>query len=65
MRAPVWLIGDPTTLPFLGHLRLVVEGPTTTLAVAGRVGAGGDVIDGWRAARALDAAVNTSCWPPS
>lgn len=63
MRAPAWLIGDPTTLPFLGHLRVVVEGPSAAVAVAARVGAGGDVVDGWRASRYLAAALRSAAGP--
>lgn len=63
MRIPAWLLGDPTSLPFLGHARVLVEGPEATLAAAGRVGVSGGVAGGWRAARALEAALRASAGP--
>jgi hypothetical protein len=57
------LHGDPGRLPFVGHFRAVRSQGNTTLAIAGRVRAHGDVSMAFRVARTIETAI-LSCAIP-
>lgn len=63
MRIPVWLLGDPTPLPFLGHARAHVEGPDARLSASARLGVGGGVAEAFWAARGLERALQAAAGP--
>jgi hypothetical protein len=45
------LLGDPSALPFMGHLRMSMDTSDARLSLAGRITSGGDVVEAYEASR--------------
>lgn len=54
MSCPTLMLGDPVPEPFVGHLRMMMAGPTVWVSVAGRVAAAAGPIDAFVPARRLE-----------
>lgn len=54
MSCPTLMLGDPVPEPFIGHLRVMMSGPTVWVSIAGRVAAAAGALDAFVPARRLE-----------
>jgi hypothetical protein len=59
----VLLLGDPGAMPFVGHFRLSLRGPSSAFYAAGRVGSAGGVEGGYAAARSIETTLHSVMEP--
>jgi len=57
------MLGDPTPESFIGHLRVMLSGPTVWVSIAGRVAADAGAIDAFVPARRLEVTLRSVLTP--